>query len=184
MLRTLIAATLLLALPSLATADVRVDFNRANDFTRYRTFAVEIGQLVRSDGSLDERNALAEDRLHFAVGRELRARGLAQTELGADVIVRVSGRDSERTEIVNSGFGPYRRYWGRYRYYWGAPYYNDIWTRRYLEESLTVDVIERESGRLVYRAQVTDEVGNDLDKHAIKAIEKAFKKYPVKELVK
>ena len=183
MLRTLLGATLLLALPSLAAADVRVDFNRANDFTRYRTFAVEIGPIVRSDGSRDERNALAEDRLHYAVGRELRARGLALTEIGADIIVRVSNRDMERTEIVSSGFGPYRRYWGRYRY-WGAPYYSDIWARRYLEGSMTVDVIERETGRLVYRAQVTDEVGNDLDKHAIKAMEKAFKKYPVKELVK
>ena len=54
-------------------------------------------------------------------------------------------------------------------------------TRRYVEGALTVDVIERDTGALVYRARVTDEVGKDLDKDTAKSIDKAFKKFPVKE---
>jgi hypothetical protein len=43
-------------------------------------------------------------------------------------------------------------------------------------------VIERETGALVYRARVTDEVGKDQDKYVVKAIDKAFKKFPVKAI--
>jgi hypothetical protein len=66
----------------------------------------------------------------------------------------------------------------------GSSVYDDVWTRRYLEGSVTVDVIERDSGRLVYRAQVIDEVGKDLNKYIAKTIGRAFDKYPVKEFAK
>jgi hypothetical protein len=112
--------------------------------------------------------------------------------MGADLVVRVSARDTERVEIVSSGFSGYPFYGGfgyrGYGYwrglypYWGGSFFNDVWTRQYLEKSLTVDVVERDSGALVYRAQVTREVGNNLDKHVAKAIDRAFKKFPVREL--
>lgn len=192
-----ILVVVLFALPAqVLAAEVRVDYNRHIDFAKYRTFDVEVGPLIRGDGAVDERNALAENRLRQAVGSELRARGLEEAAGEADLIVRVSGRDTERTAIVSSGFGPYwgygyRRfgYWGPYGFwgpygYWGRPFHGDVWTRRYLEGSLIVDVVERDTDRLVYRAQVIDEVGKNLDKEVTKAIDKAFKKFPVKEFTK
>lgn len=187
----LLTSLLVLAFPVGALADVRVDFDRHKDFSQYRTFSVEVGALVRPDGSVDETNTLAENRIRNAVTSELLARGLEPTDEPANLIVRVSGRDSERVSVISSGpvyprFYSRRRwaYWGGpYRYgFWGSPYYGDVWTRRYTEGALTVDVIERHTGALIYRAQVTDELGKDLDKQVAKSIDKAFKKYPVKEL--
>jgi uncharacterized protein DUF4136 len=191
MLRKLILTLLLVALPAVAMAEVRVDYDRHKDFSHYRTFNVEIGRLVRPDGSVDEQNTLAENRLRDAVTNELRSRGLEPTDTGANLVVRVSERDRDRVSILSTG-SPYsywsRRwgYWNRFNRfgYWGAPYYGDVWTRRYLEGALTVDVIERDTGALVYRAQVTDELGKNLDKEVAKAVDKAFKKFPVKELEK
>jgi Domain of unknown function (DUF4136) len=174
-----------------ALADVRVDYDRHKDFSQYKTFAVEVGQLVRPDGSVDEQNTLAENRIRGAVTNELLLRGLEPTDDGANLVVRISGRDRERVSLVGSAFpsfyGGYWRPWGYrgrfYRFgYWGAPYYNDVWTHRYLEGALTVDVIDRQTGALVYRALVTDEVGKDLDKQVAKSIDKAFKKFPIKEV--
>jgi hypothetical protein len=194
MVRVIFVVIGLLVLPAAATAgDVRVDFNRNHDFAKYKSFQLEIGPLVRSDGLLDEWNTLAENRLRQAIGRALEIRGLSSADAGADLIVHVSGRDTERTAIVSSGFGyggfGYRRfaYWRRHGYwrpygYWGGPFWGDVWTRQYLEGSLTVDVIDRDAGRVVYRAQVVDEVGKNLDKHITKMIDKAFKKFPVKQL--
>jgi hypothetical protein len=192
MLRFLVVLALL-ALPAGAAAQVRVDFDRSRDFSQYRTFEVEVGPLVRADGAIDEQNTLAEDRIRRAVARELRARGLESTSSDADLIVRVSGRDVERAEIVGSGFN-YPRYWyrpvrlrnGRIVYlrsysYWGDPFYDQAWTRRYLEGALTMDVIERDAGRLVYRAQVNDEIGGNPDKYVTKSVDRAFKKFPVKQ---
>jgi hypothetical protein len=179
----------LVALPAVAAAaDVRVDYDRHKDFGRYRTFVVEVGALFGPDGTLDEENTLAENRLRQAAAREFITRGLEPDDSGADLIVRVSSRDSMRTSIISTGWNRYPWYarrgywrWG----YWGAygnPYFGDVWTRRYLEGALTVDIVERRSGALIYRAQVTDEVGKDLDKHVAKVMDKAFKKFPVKEL--
>jgi Domain of unknown function (DUF4136) len=181
----------LVAFPAVALAEVRVDYDRHKDFSKYRTFDVEVGSLVRLDGSIDEQNTLAEDRLRGAVTRELLSRGLEPTDEGASLVVRISGRDTERTSLISTGpvyprYYVRRRwgYWGSpYRYgFWGSPYYGDVWTRRYVEGALTVDVIERQTGALVYRAEVTNEVGKDLDKQVAKSIDKAFKKFPVKEL--
>jgi hypothetical protein len=192
MFRTIVAIFSLVALPAVAAAQVRVDVDRHRDFSKYQTFDVEVGPLVRADGTLDEENTLAEDRLRRAAIDELQARGLEVTEGGADLVVRISGCETERTDIVGSGLNSYPYYWGGFRYrrwgyrvpygYWGRPYFNDVWTRRYLEGSLTVDIIERGTGSLVYRAQVSDEIGKDLDKHVTKMVDRAFKKFPVKEL--
>src|SRR5262245_10549330 len=100
MLRSLLVVSLL-ALPMGAAAQVRVDFDRHQDFSKYRTFDVEVGPLVRADGSVDENNTLAEDRLRRSVTSELTARGLESTSGSADLLVRVSGRNAERTEVVS-----------------------------------------------------------------------------------
>jgi len=191
MWRKIVLASFLVALPVVASADVRVDYDRHKDFSKYRTFTVELGPLVRPDGTVDERNTLAENRIRDAVTRELVSRGLEPTDSGtANLVVHVSGRDSDRVSIVSTGWPAYPgfgyRRWGYshrpYGFgYWGAPYYNDVITHRYVEGALTVDVIERETDALVYRARVTDEVGKDLDKQTSKSIDKAFKKFPIKE---
>jgi hypothetical protein len=187
MLRQVAVVLSLVVLPSLpAAAQTRVDFDRHADFRQYRTFQVIVGPLVRTDGAVDEQNTLAEDRIRRAVTTELMARGLEPTDGRADLLVRVSGRNTERSEIVSSGLNSYPVYyrrWGYYRSYgyWGRRYYNDYWTRRYLEGSLIVDAVDRDTDKLVYRAQVSEEVGKDLDKHVTKAIDQAFKKFPLKE---
>src|SRR5262245_12098376 len=106
MLRSLFVASLLL-LPTGAAAQVRVDFDRHQDFSQYRTFEVVVGPLVRADGTVDERNTLAEDRLRRAIAGELTARGLESTSANADLVVRVSGRDTERAEVRSSGFNDF-----------------------------------------------------------------------------
>ena len=177
-----------------AAAQVRVDVDRHADFGQYRTFDIAVGPLVRADGTTDEHNTLAEDRLRRAVARERAARGLESTSAGADLLVRVSSRDTERTQVVGSGFPNYPTYWyrpfrlrnGRIVYLrtydsWSRPFYDDVWTRRYLEGALTVDVVERETGRLVFRAQVNRDVGSDLGKYVAKSVDRAFKEFPVKE---
>jgi hypothetical protein len=188
MLRRMLISSVVVLFPVAAlAADVRVDFDRHKDFSKYRTFNVEIGPLFRADGAVDEQNTLAENRLRMAVNHELLARGIESTDIRPQLIIRISGREAERSQIISTGWSGYPRYWSRRWGYWRpygfwGDYYGDVYTRRYLEGSLTIDVIERETGALVYRAQVTDEVGKDRDKQIVKAVDQAFKKFPVKEI--
>jgi Domain of unknown function (DUF4136) len=172
-----------------ASAQVRVDFDHHRDFSGYRTVSVEVGPLVGASGAVDERNTLAEDRLRQAVTSEFLQRGIEATDAQSQLIVRVSARDSEQREIVSTGWAPYPSYWSRRWGYWRRPYFgrwgfydSPVLTRRYVEETLTIDVVERVSGALVYRAETTGEVGNNRDKDVVKAVDKAFKKFPVKEI--
>jgi hypothetical protein len=183
MFRTIFIILWLVVLPAIATAQTRVDFDRHKDFSGYKTFSLEVAPLIRADGVLDEHNTLAERRLREAVTRESLARGLERTDIGADLTVRVSSRETERTVVQSSGWDPYpfgyrwiwHRRWG-YRRSWGpwGVYEGDVWTRRYVEGSVLIDVIERDTGQLVYRAEVANEIGSDLDKHITKTVDKAF----------
>jgi uncharacterized protein DUF4136 len=191
MFRTILIVLWLVALPAITTAQTKVDVDRHADFSRYKTFTLEVSPPVRADGVIDEHNTLAEGRLRDAVTREFVARGLEPTDTGADLTVRVSSRETERTVVENSGWDPYPyayrwRWHPRWGYWrpWGysGVYPGAVWTRRYVEGSVLIDVIDRDTGQLVYRSQAANEIGGDLDKHVTKTVDKALKKFPVKEL--
>ncbi len=177
----------LLAFPVTVMAETRVDINRSKDFRQYTTFSVEVSPPIR-DGEVDEANTIAMNRLREAVTTALRARGLTPTDGEADLTLRVASRETERTELVSSWpANPYGWYgpWGYgYTGYWGVPGWGgDVWTYRYLEGTTAIDVIERTTGDLVYRAEVTAQVDDDeedLDYDAVKIARKAFKKFPAR----
>jgi Domain of unknown function (DUF4136) len=187
MLRGILTSSLLLLFSGVAVAsEVRVDVDRHADFSRYRTISVEIGPLVRSDGTIDEQNTLTENRLRRAVADEFLARGIESTDAASDLVVRVSSREAERNQIVTTGWGypgAWQRRWGYWRrpYGWWGGYDGTVLTRRYLVGFTTLDVIDRRSGALVYRAEVTQELGNNPDKDVTKAVDQGFKKFPVRE---
>jgi hypothetical protein len=170
--------------PAVVMAETRVDVNRNKDFSQYKTFTIEVTAPVR-DGTVDENDTIAVNRLRRAITSELQMHGLRQVDSGGDLTVRAGSRETERTELVSSGY-PYGWYggWGyAYGGYWGAPYWGgDVWTYRYLEGTTTFYVIERATSDLVYRAEVirkVDDDEEDLDHDATKIAHKAFKKFPV-----
>jgi hypothetical protein len=186
MLRTILIGVWLVAVPAIALAETRVDLDRQKDFSRYKTFTLELTPPIRADGVVDEHNTLAEDRLRKAV-----ARGLEGTDVGADLTVRVSSRETERTVVRSSAWDPYpwsygwgfHPRWGYWRPsgYWGSyGYGGDVWTRRYIEGSVLIDVIERTpaSSFTVPKWRTR----SDRDKYVTKAVDPAFKKFPVKEI--
>jgi uncharacterized protein DUF4136 len=175
----------LLILPAVAMAESRYDIDRTKNFSKYRTFTLEVSPPVRN-GQVDEDNTLSMDRFRQAVSYQLKLRGLTPTDSGADLTVKVKINEYEQTELV--GYGPWYGPWGGYGYgygygYWGYPYYGgNFYTYTYLEGATTVDVLERATGDLVYRAEVTKTVDHDADdlyRDANKVARKAFKKYPV-----
>jgi hypothetical protein len=197
--RNVFAFVCLLAFPVSAMAETRVDMDRSKDFRQYRTFTVEVSPPIRN-GEVDETNTIAVKRLRDAVTSAFRARGLMPTDDEADLVLRVASRETERIELVSSWpadpydwYGPWGYGYGRRSGYgrvgyWGAPYWDgwggwggDVWTYRYLEGTTAIDVIERSTGDLVYRAEVTAKVDDDeedLNYDAVKVARKAFKKYP------
>jgi hypothetical protein len=176
----------LVVCPVVAMAETRVDINRHKDFSRYKTFTLEVSAPVRG-GEVDENNTIAQNRLRRAITNELQMRGLSPVDSGADLTVRAGSRETERTELMSSGpaypFGWYGPWGYGYGGYWASPYWGgNVWTYRYFEGTTTIDLIEPATGDLVYRAEVirkVDDDEEDLDDDAMKIAHKAFKKFPV-----
>ena len=185
--RSVFASLWLLAFPAIVMAETRVDLNRHKDFSQYKTFSVEVSPPIRN-GEVDEGNTIGVNRLRQAVTSALQSRGLTPTDGEADLTLRVVSRETEQTELVSAWpADPYGWYgpWGYgYAGYRGAPYWGgDVWTYRYLEGTTAIDVIERATGDLVYRAEVTAKVDDDeedLDHDAVRIARKAFKKFPAR----
>jgi len=43
---------------------------------------------------------------------------------------------------------------------------------------LTVEIVERHTGRLVYRVEANSPIGSNLAKYVTKAVDRAFTKFP------
>ena len=176
----------LLVLPAVAAAETRIDISPSANFSKYKTYKVEVNTPIRY-GQVDEDDTITENRFRRVVDYQLRLHGLTESDTDPDLIVRVSRRVYEQTELVGVGPGyPWGWYgpWGYgYGGYWGAPYWGDVYTYSYLEGWTRFDVIESATDQLAYRAEVTRKVDRDeedQDRDAIKIAEKAFKKFPVR----
>lgn len=176
----------LLVLPAVAAAETRIDISPSANFSRYKTYKVEVNPPIQY-GQVDEDDTITENRFRRVVDYQLRLHGLTASDTDPDLIVRVSRRVYEQTELVGGGPGyPYGWYgpWGYgYGGYWGAPYWGNVYTYTYLEGWTRIDVIESDSEQLAYRAEVTrrvDKDEEDQDRDAVKIAAKAFKKFPVR----
>ena len=173
----------LFVLPAVAAAETRIDISPSANFSRYKTYTIEVSPPVRY-GQVDEDDTITENRFRRAVDYQLRLRGLTASDTDPDLTVKISRNVFEQTELVGSPGYPWGWYgpWGYgYGGYWGAPYWGSAYTYTYLEGWTRIDVIDSASGDLAYRAEVTKRVDKDeedQDRDAIKIAAKAFKKFP------
>jgi hypothetical protein len=174
MLLRIFTSLWLLAFAAVATADTRIDVNWRKNFSKLKTFTVDVSAPINIFGNKDKDNPIAKDRFRAAVTRELKARGLKPVASGADLTVKVSSREVEQTAVVGGGY-PYG-----YPGYWSAGYWGgNVYTYNYTQGYVQVDVIENATRDLVYRGEYDDDVDKNLDKEVNKAVHKALKKYPV-----
>jgi hypothetical protein len=172
--------TVLLA-ASCATVSVATDYDHTADFSRYHTFRVVGGQL-NVNGVSDEGNTLVKDRIHRTLVTVLATKGLREVppegaEL-ADLLVGYWAGARTRTEI--EGMPPYAPEMGPYWYGgWWGPGYTQWWMRTYEEGTLVIDLVDRATRKLVWRAYARREVKAPVDEQKVlEIIEKAFKAYP------
>jgi len=176
-----------------ATTRVSTDYDSRANFRNYRTFVVEQGQIL-SEGRPDPGDTLVRDRVDAALSAELAEKGLRPNEGDPDLIVRYTAQTYTRPEVRYDpgwGVGPFWL-WGPYSSL--APYYPvgldlwypvglDLWVDHVEEGKMTIEVIDADSNKLVYRAETEAEEKNFRSpKYIRKAIEKALAKYPEQRL--
>jgi hypothetical protein len=170
-------AALALAAGACATVSVTTDFDRAADFSRYRTFTLAGGNL-QINGLSDNGNTLVKDRIQNALRATLTAKGLVETSTAPDLFVGYLAGARSRTEI--EGMPPYAPDMGPYWYGgWWGPGYAEWWTRTYEEGTLVVDLVDASSHKLAWRAYARSEIKPPVSEQKVRdVVESAFKGYP------
>ena len=172
LLRTLITASALL-LPALASAqDVKIDFDKAFDFSTVKTYSIAIGTTWGND--LSQRRVLTE------IDEAIASKGWKKVDAAqANILVVLHGAtQTKRTaNTFYSGMGGYG-----YRGYGGGGMASaQTVVNEYAVGTLVVDMFEAKGKNLVFRGTAEDEISDNAEKNA-KRIEKAstklFKNFP------
>jgi hypothetical protein len=169
--RTLITATVLM-LPALAAAqDVKVDFDKAYDFSTAKTYAISIGTTWGND--LSQRRVLAE------FDEAIAAKGWKKVDPAqAQILVVLHGatQTKRNASTFYSGMGGYG-----YRGFGGGMGSAQTVVSEYQVGTLVIDMFEAKSKQLVFRGTAEDEISDNPEKNAKrleKASTKVFKNFP------
>jgi hypothetical protein len=174
MLRTLAFQAMLPFLAMLFAANdaraqkVTVEFDRAADFSKYKTFAIRAGELNSRNAALN--SELVRKQINSDIERGLTAKGLMEVPSGpADLNVRYTFGSARKTEIEAYPAG-----W----YGWGTRYIRVP----YAEGTLVIDFRDPTTRSLVWRG-IASEDKNDpvkLEGKLDDMVKKSLNKYPPK----
>jgi hypothetical protein len=165
-------------LPALASAqDVKIDFDKAYDFSTVKTYGISIGTKWGND--LSERRVLTE------IDEAIAAKGWKKVEAAqANAIFVLHGATQTKRSantFYSGGYGGYG-----YRGFGGMGSSQTV-VSEYAVGTLVVDIFDAKSKQLIFRGIAEDEISDNPEKNA-KRLEKAstklFKDFPPKAKAK
>ena len=162
--------------------DIRTDYNRATDFSQYRTF----GFVSRPGTDRQGYESLTTQYLKAAVQREMTARGYQFAPRQPDLLVNFNMQFQQKIASSPAPMPP-PGYMGYYAYRGGlyAPwpgygFYNDTYT--YTEGTLNIDLVDGKRNQLVWEGVAQGEANQTDPQNNQQAIDKVvgliFAKYP------
>jgi hypothetical protein len=177
-----LACVAALALAGCASGpDIRADYDKAADFSKYRTY----GFVSQAGTDTGEFKSLATQMLQNSAAREMEARGYVRSAT-PDLVINFKGKLEEKTDIESVPAPYYGPGWG-YGGWYGSPYGGwgggtQTYTRRYNVGTLIVDVVDREKRQVVFQGGLEDVVTKEMLENREQSISNAvsaiFSKYP------
>lgn len=173
------ALALLVAACAAPQPQVRSNFDRTADFSRYRTYNV----MASAGRSADGYETLVGQAIRAAVEQELESRGYVK-DPDPDLLVNFSVTVQKVQQVSQiPTAGPPAPYYYRGGYYQTWPAYSyETWVREYDEGTLLIDVIDAERQQLVWEAAGTGRLKKDLTEdiqaRAQQAVALLFARYP------
>jgi uncharacterized protein DUF4136 len=147
---------------------VTVEFDRAADFSKYKTFAIRNGQLNSRNPALN--SDLVKKRIDAGIEKYLTVKGLTEVSGNSDLNVRYTFGTARKTEVELYPAG-----W----YGWG--------TRAvrvpYAEGTLVIDLRDPATRSLVWRAIASQEKSDSskIEGKLNDMVKKSMQKYPPKQ---
>jgi hypothetical protein len=161
------AAGLLFFTATMFGQQVKTDYDRTADFTRYKTYSWE---------KVQTQDALWVDRIKSAVNADLAAKGWTEVPSGGDVaIVAIEmTRNQQSLNTFYDGFG------GGWR--WGGGFGDSTTTvDTYKVGSFVVDLFDARTKNLIWRGSASDTLSDKSDKNIKnldEGVQKMFEHFP------
>jgi hypothetical protein len=168
--KAILTSLVVLALTAASLAQqVKTDYDRNANFSKYKTFSFE---------KIQTKDPLWVDRIKSAVGAALTAKGLSQVDSGGDISIVAVGMTNtqQRLDTFYNGFGGGWRWGGRF----GDA---TTTTETYQVGTLVVDMFDANTKELLWRGSASNTVSNKSNnniKNLDKGVQKMFKNYPPK----
>jgi hypothetical protein len=164
---TFVGAALLFA-TTLFAQQVKTDYDRSTDFSRYKTYSWE---------KVQTQDPLWVDRIKAAVNMALTAKGWTPVASGGDVSI-IAVELTETQQSLNTFYDGFGGGWRR-----GGGFGNESTTTvdDYQVGTLVVDLFDSKSKALVWRGSSSDTLSDKSDKNIKnldKGVEKMFDHFP------
>ena len=148
---------------------VKTDYDRAANFSNYKTYSWE---------KVQTQDPLWVDRIKSAVNSALGAKGWTQVESGGDVsVVAIEiTRNQQTLNTFYDGFGGGWRWRG-----FGGFGESTTTVDTYKTGTLVIDLFDAKTKNLVWRGSATDTLSNNSDKNIKnldKSVQKLFEHFP------
>lgn len=159
------------------TVKVSSDYDRAADFSQYKTFTI-----TEDKGKF--RNELNATRVVNAIKDNMQKKGFTEGGENADLLINPMTILKEKTQVTANtyGYGGYYRPYG----YWGAGMGNTTTTFNtdtYTDGSLIIDVVNKKDNKLLWQgvgnAEI-DKAPDNPDKFINDAVTKILAAFPPK----
>jgi hypothetical protein len=172
-----IVAIALLLPTGLLAQKISFDYDKAADFTKFKTYAQKPGTPVG--------DPLIDKRIAAAIDTELTAKGLTKNEAAPDVTVIYHIAFDKKQNISSYNMG-YAGGYGPYGYGWGGGWGStQVLVTEILEGTMVIDIADAKQKQLVFRGVGVKEVdvqakAEKRDKNISSAVKKILKDFPPK----
>lgn len=140
--------------------DISTDYDHAADFSRYRSFAFEPQLTTDAPGY----SSLATQRIEAAIQREMTARGYVYDDANPDLLVNFSTKQQDKLRVTQTpvpmDYGFYGNRAGIYAPWPGYAVDTDV--DQYTEETLNIDLIDRQRRQTVWEGKAVSRVTREM----------------------
>lgn len=179
--RSFVAIAALVGLAGCAATapDIRTDYDRAVDFSRYRSF----GFVPEPTENRAGYETIAGKYIRAAVSRQMEQRGYTQSDT-PDLLINYSMKlEAKQSVTPYTTLRPYYGYRSnRYGTWVGYQWETDAITSDYTEGTLNIDIVDREQKQLVWEGiavgTVSREDRENRETAVTTAVGQIFAKYP------
>ena len=169
--RGVVALPIALAVLALAgcgsSVEVSTDFDRAANFTGYKTYTWREGTALP--------NPLNASRLVAAVDEQFKAKGLTKVETGGDILVTYHASADKEVQVDTFNSGATYGCWG------GCSQSTTV--RPITVGTLIVDIVDGKTNKMLWRGTASDAVSTKPEENASKiqeGVARMFQNFPPK----